>query len=108
MATTCCRPRAVVCGQGRRSSGATTAPSAADFSFQSMRKPPPFEGGYCPAFRCGTEGPLVEELQVLGHEIAADVLGIGVDQLLRDRPRRLAVADRRAVEALDRQDAEAG
>src|SRR4051812_15948406 len=53
MATTCCRPRAVVCGQGRRSSGATTVPSAAGFSLQNM---------------------LLEELQVLAHEVAADIL----------------------------------
>jgi hypothetical protein len=29
MAITCCTPIAAVCGQGRRSSGATTAPSVA-------------------------------------------------------------------------------
>src|SRR6266481_4364191 len=51
---------------------------------------------------------LLQELQVLPHEIAADALGIGVDKLPGDRTRRLAVGDRAAVEALDRQDAEAG
>src|SRR6266542_3101474 len=51
---------------------------------------------------------LVEKIQIMPDEVTADVLGIGLDQLLRDRPRRLAVGDRAAVEALDRQDAEAG
>src|SRR5689334_15291484 len=51
---------------------------------------------------------LVQELQILPDEVAADVLGIGVDQFLGDRPRRLAVGNRPTVEALDRQDAEAG
>src|SRR5713226_4760582 len=50
---------------------------------------------------------LLQELQVLPHEVATDALGIGVDQLLGDRTRRLAVGDRAAVEALDRQDAKA-
>src|SRR5260370_35448590 len=51
---------------------------------------------------------LLQELQVLPHEVATDALGIGVDQLPGDRTRRLAVGDRPPVEALDRQDAEAG
>jgi hypothetical protein len=34
IAITCCTPRAAVCGQGRRSSGATTAPAAGRTSRQ--------------------------------------------------------------------------
>src|SRR5690348_17548366 len=41
IATTCCRPSAVVCPHGRRSSGAMTTPSAAGFSFQNMSGVPP-------------------------------------------------------------------
>src|SRR4029077_9968097 len=51
--------------------------------------------------------PLLQELQVLPHEVATHVLGIGVDQLPGDRAGRLAVGDRATIEALDRQDAEA-
>src|ERR1051326_6772599 len=50
----------------------------------------------------------IQELEVLADEIATDILRIGVDQLLGDRSRCLAVAHARAVEALHRQDAEAG
>src|SRR5215475_5608348 len=53
-------------------------------------------------------GGLLQELQILFDEVATDAFGIGVDQLPGERSRRLAVGDRSAVEALDRQDAEAG
>src|SRR5436190_23469985 len=91
MATTCCRPSAVVCGHGRRSSGATTVPSAAGFSFHSMaERLPRFRGAIVqssgverkPCRLCKRKGrrtcdahrlivplaDLVEELQVLAHE----------------------------------------
>src|SRR5882757_2275005 len=89
IATTCCRPSAVVCGHGRRSSGATTPPSTGCFTVQLIVI-------------------LLDELQILTDEVAAHVLRIGIDQLLGDRAGRLAVADRRAVEIAHRQDAEAG
>src|SRR5260370_32647555 len=50
----------------------------------------------------------IQELEVLPDEVAADVLGIGVDQLPGDRPWCLARADGGAVEAFHWQDAEAG
>src|SRR5882757_127874 len=104
IATTCCRPSAVVCGHGRRSSGATTPPSTGCFTVQLSIVSPS-------ACFSHSEGVifawLLDELQILADEIAADVLGIGVDQLLGDRSRDLAVGHRCAVEALDRQDAEA-
>src|SRR3954469_16239651 len=74
IATTCCSPSAIVCGHGRRSSGAPMGPSAAGFSLQCSM--------------------LLQELQVLADEVAADVLRIGVDQLPGDRARGLAVGDR--------------
>src|SRR5476649_1344896 len=95
IATTCCRPSAVVCGHGRRSSGATTTPSTGCLTVQLIIVSPS-------ACFSHSEGAifvwLLDELQILPDEIAAHVLRIGVDQLLGDRAGCLAVADRCAVE----------
>src|SRR5258708_24075753 len=62
-----------------------------------------------PEIQTGKAAPaLLQELQVLPHEVATDALGIGVDQLPGDRSRRLAVGDRAAFEIFHGQVAEAG
>ena len=50
---------------------------------------------FCSARRIFAGCESIQELEVLPHEVAADVLRIGVDKLLGDRSRRIADADTR-------------